>query len=208
VKKLLALCVVGALAITLTGCPGTPTDTKPTNPAKPPDSKPAPGKSEPGKSEPGTAKPETAEGTFVSAEKDKITISTGTGADKKEWSAAITADTKIKRDGKDAKWDELKKEDKVKVTYTGKDKDAKATAIDATPGAAPVAGPVDATVTKAGDKATDITIKAGDKEYTLDDKTKITVDGKEGKPADVKKDMKGKATIADGKVTEFALPKP
>jgi hypothetical protein len=205
VKKLLAMCVVGALALPLTGCTSGPADTKPTNPAKSEPGKPI--KSEPGKSEPGAPKTETAEGTFVSAEKDKITIAAG--ADKKEWSAAITADTKITRDGKAAKWDELKKEDKVKVTYTGKDKDAKATEITATPAAAPpVPTPVDATVTKAGDKATDITIKAGDKDYTLDDKTKITVDGKEGKPADVKKDMKGKATIADGKVTEFALPKP
>jgi hypothetical protein len=201
VKKLLALCVVGALALTLTGCPG-PTTTAPTGSAgggkTEPKTTPAPGKTEP------KAESSTAEGTVVSADKDKITITT---ADKKEWSAALAADAKVMRDGKPVKAEDLKAGDTVKVTYTGKDKDAKATAVDAKPGtAAPPAGPVDATVTAVdGDK---ITIKAGDKEYVTDKDTKITVDGKEAKAADVKKDMKGKATMKDGKVTELAFPKP
>jgi hypothetical protein len=206
VKKLLALCVVGALAVTLTGCPGTPDKTGSTGgaPAKtdskvpPPDTKP---KVDTGKGEAG--KPEKAEGTVVSATKDKVVIA---DKDKKEWTFAVTADTKVMRDGKASKAEDLKADDKATVTFTGKDKDAKATEIDAKPGTAAPPGdkPVDATVTADGDK---ITIKAGDKDYTLDAGTKITIDGKDAKPADVKKDMKGKATIKDGKVTEFAIAK-
>jgi len=191
VKKLLALCVVGALALTLTGCPGGPGDTKPTAPVKT-DTKLPPIDSKKGESNLGAPKETTVDATVTDVAGDKVTVK----ADGKDYTS--DAATKIMVDGKESKAADVKKDMKGKATL----KDGKVTAIDVKgAGAAPADKPVDATVTAVeGDK---ITIKAGDKDYTTDKDTKVMVDGKPGKPADVKKDMKGKATIKEGKVTEL-----
>jgi hypothetical protein len=70
----------------------------------------------------------THEGTVVSVDKDKLTM---TGTDKAEHSHAVPADAKVTLDGKDAKLTDLKKDMKVKVTLSGKDKDAKVTKVEA-----------------------------------------------------------------------------
>ena len=68
------------------------------------------------------------EGTVVSVDKGKITY---TDKDKKEQTSVVADDAKNSCDGKDCKLADLKKDVKVKLTITGKDKDAKVTKIEA-----------------------------------------------------------------------------
>jgi hypothetical protein len=71
----------------------------------------------------------TTEGTVASVDKDKITV---TDKDKKDHSFTTDKDTKVTCDGKECKLADLKKDTKVKVSTTGKDKDLKVTAVEAT----------------------------------------------------------------------------
>src|SRR5437879_5400906 len=71
----------------------------------------------------------THEGTVVSVDKDKLTMA---DKDKNEHSHTVPADAKVTLDGKDAKLSDLKKDMKIKVTMSSKDKDAKVTKIEAT----------------------------------------------------------------------------
>jgi len=145
-------------------------------------------------------KSETFEGKVVEAKEGKLTISVD-GKDK----SFDVKDVKPAIDGKEGKWDDVKKGGKVKVTT----KDGAVTKVEAEGGAPPPPPPPpDKAATTEGKfieyKDGKLTVADKDKERTFDVKdVKPQIDGKDGKWDDLKKDDKVAVTTdKDGKVTK------
>jgi ribosomal 50S subunit-recycling heat shock protein len=186
-KKLLALLVVGGLLALTTGCPPGST----TAPDKPKDNKPTGGDTT-------TQPPKPVTGEVKKVEGAKITII--------DTEYIIPETVKVMIDGKEKKPADIKAGDTATITF---DKDKKVTAVDVKP-AAPVIPPVDTTpkpVMGEVKKSDGGKITVGDKDYTIPDAAKVTIDGKDKKAADIKVgdtvtitfDKDGKVTAVDDK---------
>jgi hypothetical protein len=192
-KKLLALLVVGSFLITLTGCPNPPSGTN--RPTIPDTSKNSSARTPPGGDTPPVSEAKH-EGTVVSVDKEKLVMKDKDG---KEMAHKVGADAKITVDGKEGKLEELKKDASITVTTKG---DAvtkiEAKASTAPPPPAPVTPDetAEGTLVSADAAKMELTAKVKDKDtmFTADKDTKITVDGKDGKFEDLKKDLKVKVT--------------
>jgi len=134
---------------------------------------------------------------------DKVTV---TDQDNKEQVLAIGADTKVTIDGKDAKADAIKKDSSVTATKVG-DKVTKIEAVSAItlPAISTVKGKAKSAakdkVTVTGDDGKDV-----DLAVTAD--TAVTIDGKKGDAADIKKDSAVTATKDGDKVTKIEATSP
>jgi predicted outer membrane protein len=143
-------------------------------------------------------KVETFEGKYTEFKDDKLTIAVG---DKDK--AFDVKGVKAMIDGKEGKWDDVKKDAKVKVTTT----DGKVTKVEATNPAVPPDEFASVEGKFVQYKDDNLTFSVDGKDKTLNAKgVKPLIDGKDGKWDDLKKDDKITITmLVGGKVTKVEL---
>ena len=209
VKKLLALLGVGGLFIAcLTGCPSptsNPSTTTTTTTTTTKDTKTTTKETTTKETATTkTAEAKTHEGKFVSYKEDKLTI---TGKDDKPHDFKVGKDVKAMSDGKEVKWDEIKKDADVTVT----EKEGTATKVEVKK--EKEAAPVEAKTHEGkfvSYKEDKLIIKGKDDkdhEFKVGKDAKAMSDGKAVKWDEIKKDADVTVTEKDGTATKVEVKK-